>query len=81
MYFYDETPRIWETHADALLVLEQAEARIKEHGQLTIQDWDLLNGFPSSPLMSYRGWRNLTHAEVRENNGGWIIKLPKPIDL
>ena len=81
MYFYDEIPRIWETHADALLVLEQAEARIKEHGQLTIQDWDLLNGFPSSPLMSYRGWRDLTYAEVRENNGGWIIKLPKPIDL
>ena len=81
MYFYDEIPRIWETHADALLVLEHAEARIKEHGQLTIQDWDLLNGLPSSPLMSYRGWRDLTYAEVRENNGGWIIKLPKPIDL
>lgn len=81
MYFYDETPRIWETHTDALLVLEQAEEYIKEHGHLTVQDWDLLNGFPSSPLMTYRGWRDLTYAEVCEYNGGWIIKLPKPIDL
>ena len=81
MDFYDETPRIWGTHADALLVLEQAESHIKDHGQLTQQDWDKLNGFPSSPLMTDKGWRDLTYAEIRESDGGWIVKLPKPIDL
>ena len=69
------------TTADALLVLEQAESHIKDHGQLTQQDWDKLNGFPSSPLMTYKGWRDLTYAEIRESDGGWIVKLPKPIDL
>lgn len=72
---------VFSTRQDALTVLEYLKGRIQEYGSTSVLDYYDAIHEPADYMMANRGWRDLSMAEVRATPEGFIIDLPRPIQL
>lgn len=79
---YDDI--IFATRGDAELVLETMEEAVSTYGFVTILGMYDLAGCDCT-LMPHTydkyGWSNLKQAKVERTQGGWFIRLPKPVNI
>lgn len=72
---------IFEEGCDAEEVLDNMIEVIDRDGSVSVADYYELLGRPSNFIDNKRGWINLSRARVSKVRGGYIINLPRPIDL
>lgn len=72
---------ILDNHADAMEVLGNLAARVERYGSASVADlYDYLGVTGSFTDQSY-GWRNLDNAGVHHTRRGYVLDLPRPIDI
>ena len=72
---------IFEYRTDAEDVLSRMTDLIKYYGRVSVADLYDLVGITSANDDCYRGWYDMRSAYVQAVNGGYIIRLPKPVAL
>jgi hypothetical protein len=72
---------ILEDRGEAKDVIEALTDILDEYGQVKVADLYELVGFEGRPSDNAYGWDNLSKAEVRRVNGGFLLDLPKPVEL
>ena len=79
-YGYEDV--IVNSRADAEAVIEQMDGIIETYEMVSVADLYDLVGMTSNYTDNNYGWKNIRNAEpVRLRDGGWMIKMPKPIPL
>ena len=79
---YDDI--IFDTRGDAELVLETMEEAVSTYGFVTILGMYDLAGCDCSAMphtYDKYGWTNLKKASVERTQGGWYIRLPRPVAI
>lgn len=72
---------ILDSRAEAVEVLEALIAQVVRYNQASVSDLYDLVGVTGSWTDQRYGWTNLDDADVRQAKGGFLIDLPRPIDL
>ena len=79
-YGYDDV--VVNSRADAEAVIEQMDGIIETYDMVSVADLYDLVGMTSNYTDNNYGWKNIRNAEpVRLRDGGWMIKMPKPVPL
>lgn len=79
-YGYDDV--VVNSRADAEAVIEQMDGIIDTYDMVSVADLYDLVGMTSNYTDNNYGWKNIRNAEpVRLRDGGWMIKMPKPVPL
>ena len=79
-YGYEDV--VVNSRADAEAVIEQMDGIIETYEMVSVADLYDLVGMTSNYTDNNYGWKNIRNAEpVRLRDGGWMIKMPKPIPL
>lgn len=80
MYEYDDV--IFPTRGDAEIVLEELEAAIEMYGQVSVADLYDLAGVTCNTYTANRyGWEDLRNARVVSTRDGYIIQLPRTVQI
>jgi len=72
---------VLDRRADADEVLTHLAELIASYGQASVADLYDLVGIPSNFVDQNFGWEDLGRAGVARTRDGWVLNLPKPIDL
>lgn len=76
---FDEV--ILDNREEAITVVEELIVRIRQYGAASVADlYDLL-GVTGSYADRNWGWTDLRDADVRQSRGGWLLDLPRPVEL
>jgi hypothetical protein len=79
-YGYEDV--VVNSRADAEAVIEQMDGIIDTYDMVSVADLYDLVGISSNYTDNNYGWKNIRNAEpVRLRDGGWMIKMPKPVPL
>jgi hypothetical protein len=79
-YGYEDV--VVNSRADAEAVIEQMDGIIETYDMVSVADLYDLVGMTSNYTDNNYGWKNIRNAEpVRLRDGGWMIKMPKPVPL
>lgn len=79
-YGYEDV--VVNSRADAEAVIEQMDGIIETYDMVSVADLYDLVGISSNYTDNNYGWKNIRNAEpVRLRDGGWMIKMPKPVPL
>lgn len=71
----------FEEAGDAEEILDALLTIIEEDGQVSVAEYYEACNLPSNFTDNKRGWDSLASARVKRVRGGYIINLPKPINL
>lgn len=72
---------ILDSHADAIEVLENLVARVRQYGFASVADLYEYLGVTGSFTDQKYGWTNLENADVRHTRRGFVFDLPRPTPL
>lgn len=72
---------IFEEAVDADEILDTLVTAIDDAGYVSVADYYEACNIPSNFTDNKRGWESLASARVKRIKGGYIINLPKPINL
>ena len=79
-YGYEDV--VVNSRADAEAVIEQMDGIIETYDMVSVADLYDLVGISSNYTDNNYGWKNIRNAEpIRLRDGGWMIKMPKPVPL
>lgn len=78
---YRYTHLVYTSKIDADNVLDSLRDTLCHYGTVSCFDLYELSGVPANALDRGYGWRDLSLAEVRVTNTGWIVSLPKALPL
>lgn len=79
-YDYDEI--IFSSRGDAEAVLDELDELISQYGAASIMDLYSAADLECDYTYNKYGWTNIRNAQViRGRDGGYMIKLPKPLPL
>lgn len=78
---YNVEDIIVNSRAEAELALDTLEDTINQYGVASVSDYYDILGITGSYTDNYYGWSNISEARVRAVSGGWLIQLPRPIQL
>lgn len=79
---YDFDDIIFETRGDAEFVRERMDEVIDTYNMVTVADYYDLAGITPPYTSNNFGWKNISTADiVRLRNGGYVIKLPRPMAI
>ena len=71
----------FDSKGEAEEVLDRLVEYIDDYGQATVADFYNLAGVTSDFTDQKYGWTNLSEAKSKRINGGYIVVLPKPVEL
>lgn len=77
---YDDI--VFETHGDADMVLDQLEAAIANYGLVSVADLYDLAGITCRSYTANRyGWTDIRNAKVLRTKDGYILQLPRTVQI
>ena len=81
-YSYKYEDLEFDSEKDALYVLEELEAIIRERDFATVLDmYQYVDGIRPDPVDDEWGWTSLRTAEIRPTRTGYILLMPRPKPL
>lgn len=78
---HDFRELILESRAEGDYILSRLQESIDDYGQATVKDMYELAGIQGSFPDAKWGWQTLDGARVRSHVDGYLLEMPKPIDL
>lgn len=72
---------IFDERGDAEVVLYRMKKLLDEYGNVSLLEYYDLAGQRTRPGDKYYGWTSLNGAYVRMAEDGYMIKLPRPLEL
>ena len=72
---------ILASRGEAEEVLSHLVDLVLDYGQATVADLHDIVGIPIEYTDNKYGWQSLSRAEVQRVRDGWLIVLPKPVQL
>lgn len=79
--FYNFDDVVFDTRGDAELVLDQLVDMLSSYGVVTVQDYYDSCGVTSDYTTCDYGWRTLKTASIARVPEGYIIRMPRAIDI
>lgn len=88
--YYDERPPqvpadyeelVYRTRRDAEGVLRELNEMIARYGLVTVLNFNDINGRPTKPMQDSYGWKSLATATIESTFGGYVLRLPRPIEI
>lgn len=79
---YSYSDVVVESRTDAIDILDRMNEAIQAYGIVTVLDLYDFAGLPTYPTDNKYGWSNVRDAQiVLTRDGGWQIKLPRPLPI
>lgn len=79
---YEIDDVILDSRGEAEDVLDRMDDVLDEYKVVTVSDFYDLVGISDEPIDHKYGWRNIASAEVvRSRDGGYMIRLPRPMPI
>ena len=79
---FDYDDIVFETRPDAELVLDQLDAAISQYGMVSVLDFYDLAGVTCRQYTADKyGWTDIQHAKVTRVRDGYIIQLPRAVQI
>jgi hypothetical protein len=79
---FDFEDIVFDSKGDAVIVLDDMNRAIYEYGFVTVADMYDMAGLDQPYTSNKFGWTSIRSAEtVRLRDGGYIIKLPRPMPI
>lgn len=71
-----------DSRTEAIDILDRMDEAIQAYGIVTVLDLYDFAGLPTYPTDNKYGWSSIRDAQIaHERDGGWVIKLPKPLPI
>lgn len=78
-YAYDDL--IFDSKGDAEEVLDLLIEHIEQFGDVSVADLNDLVGVSGAFTDGYWGWTDLSRADLKRVHGGWMLVLPRVVNL
>lgn len=78
---YDYQEVVWSSRAEAERLLRVMNAILREYKVVTLLDYNDEVGYQTYPGQSHYGWIRLDSARVERTYDGWVVVLPRPVEI
>lgn len=79
---YSYSDVVVETRPEAIDILDRMNESIQAYGIVTVLDLYDFAGLPTYPTDNKYGWSSIRDAQIiHDRDGGWRIKLPRPVAI
>lgn len=78
-YTYEEV--VFGSRPQAEQALGLLQEMISNYGVVTVLDYNEEMGLPTRPTQAKYGWINLNSARVERTYDGWVLNMPRPLQI